>query len=194
MAQRLARRVARRLHVVNDLLYLAFAEAIPRWIRAIVSTRMPFTACVQTTRGLETRIIRGSTLDADYPQYGVDIPRRFTPTDAKAAAVNSNALTLTLPFRSMEIPLEEIETVEMQDSWCWRTIRIRCASGKKVVSGLSLYDVKALADALVVFPVGLSWGEARRFGLDRRSESRQSVSAVSTWTMRKGAGGGNDEG
>ena len=62
--------------------------------------------------------------------------------------MNHTALTLTLAFRSMEIPLQEIEAVEMQNSWRWRNVRLRRASGEAVVSGLSPSDAKALAEAL----------------------------------------------
>ena len=48
----------------------------------------------------------------------------------------------------MDIPLEEIETVKLEDGWRWRGVRIRCASREEAVSGLSRGDATALADAL----------------------------------------------
>ena len=72
----------------------------------------------------------------------------FRPADAKAAKVNRTALTLTLASRFIEIPLQEIEKVEMQNSWRWRNVRLRRASGEAVVSGLSPSDAKVLAEAL----------------------------------------------
>ena len=70
------------------------------------------------------------------------------PADAKAAELNADTLTLTLPTRSMEIPLEDIETVELEGRWRWRGVRIRYASREEAVSGLSQGDATALAYAL----------------------------------------------
>ena len=65
--------------------------------------------------------------------------------DAKGATVNASALRLTFVFRTREIPLGDIETVELKRGWWWGTVRIRHSSGEAAISGLSRADVMALA-------------------------------------------------
>ena len=70
------------------------------------------------------------------------------PMDASAASVSGDVLSLALPFRSVEIPVEKIDTVEMQSNWCWRTIKIRFATKGATISGLSEDDAASLIDVL----------------------------------------------
>ena len=70
------------------------------------------------------------------------------PGDAKGATVNASALRLTFVFRTREIPLGDIETVELKRGWWWGTVRIRHSSGEAAISGLSRADVMALATDL----------------------------------------------
>ena len=75
--------------------------------------------------------------------YGIVRPR-----DAKAAAVNANALKLTFAFRSRKISVGKIDRAEIKTAWCWGHVRIRHVTGEAVVSGLSRNDAKVLARAL----------------------------------------------
>ena len=70
------------------------------------------------------------------------------PGDVKAATLNADILTLTHTFGSKEIPLWEIETVEITTGWFWRGVRIRFSSGEVTISGLSQLAAKTLNNAL----------------------------------------------
>ena len=70
------------------------------------------------------------------------------PTDARASALDGNALRLTLRFASQEIAVGEIEAVEVQRRWRWGGVRIRTSSGDSEVSGLSRRDATELAAAV----------------------------------------------
>ena len=70
------------------------------------------------------------------------------PGDAKSATVTATALRVRSAFRTTEIPLGDIATAELKTGWRWGTLRIRHASGKAVVSGLSRVDATALAASL----------------------------------------------
>ena len=74
--------------------------------------------------------------------------RFFRPNDARAAAVNANALILTLASTSRAIPLGDIETAEVEHGRYWGAMRVGCASWTALVSGLTKGDTAALADAL----------------------------------------------
>ena len=76
------------------------------------------------------------------------------PSDARAAAVNANALVLKFASRSIEVPLGNIEDAEMEAEWLWSGVRIRCPSMEEAVWGLSQDDARALADALEAARVG----------------------------------------
>ena len=71
------------------------------------------------------------------------------PKDARAAAVNTNALRLTHGSRYTKIPLRDIVAVKVKTGWCWYGIRFRHAAGEAFVSGLSRDDARAFAEALV---------------------------------------------
>ena len=70
------------------------------------------------------------------------------PGDATGATVTATALRVRSAFRIREIPLGDIERAELKTGWWWGTVRVRHASGKAVVSGLSRADATALATAL----------------------------------------------
>ena len=72
----------------------------------------------------------------------------FRPNDAKAAAVNASALILTFASTSRAIPLEDIETADVEHGRYWGGMQVGCASRKALVSGLAKGDAAALADAL----------------------------------------------
>ena len=74
--------------------------------------------------------------------------RFFRPNDARAAAVNANALILTFASTSRAIPLGDIEASEVEHGRYWGAMRVACASGTALVSGLTKSDTAALADAL----------------------------------------------
>ena len=71
------------------------------------------------------------------------------PKDARAAAVNPNALRLTHGSRYTKIPLGDIVAAKVKTGWCWCGIRFRHAAGEAFVSGLSRDDARAFAEALV---------------------------------------------
>lgn len=70
------------------------------------------------------------------------------PKDAKAALLSTNVLRLAFTIRLMEIPIRKIEASEVKTWWRWGSVRIRYASRKAVVSGLSRHDAEELAKAL----------------------------------------------
>ena len=70
------------------------------------------------------------------------------PGDATGATVTATALRVRSAFRIREIPLGDIATAELKTGWWWGTVRVRHASWKAVVSGLSRADATALATAL----------------------------------------------
>ena len=70
------------------------------------------------------------------------------PRDAKSAAVNEKALTLTFTFRSIGVPLEDIKMVLLGRRWNWRAVKIRYANRESVVSGLSRDDARTLCQTL----------------------------------------------
>ena len=59
------------------------------------------------------------------------------PKDARAAAVNTNALRLTHGSRYTKIPLGDIVAAKVKTGWHWCGIRFRHAAGEAFVSGLS---------------------------------------------------------
>ena len=65
------------------------------------------------------------------------------PKDARAAAVNPNALRLTHGSRYTKIPLGDIVAAKVKTGWCWCGIRFRHAAGEAFVSGLSRDDARA---------------------------------------------------
>ena len=71
------------------------------------------------------------------------------PKDARAAAVNTNALRLTHGSRYTKIPLGDIVAAKVKTGWLWYGIRFRHAAGEAFVSGLSRDDARAFAEALV---------------------------------------------
>ena len=70
------------------------------------------------------------------------------PGDARAASVDPNALTVAFRVRSLAIPLQAIETVEVERGWWWRNVTIYTASRPVTVSGLARRQAQALAEAL----------------------------------------------
>ena len=81
------------------------------------------------------------------------------PRDAKAAIVDADVLTLALPFGARTIIIQEIESAVMARAWLWSGTKIRHASGRETVSGLSWHQARTLVDAL----------EASRLGWWRRT-------------------------
>ena len=81
------------------------------------------------------------------------------PGDAKAATVDVDVLTLTLPTGARTIPIQEIESAGVGRAWFWGGTNIRHAFGQEAVSGLSRHQALALANAL----------EAGRLGWWRRT-------------------------
>ncbi len=70
------------------------------------------------------------------------------PKNAKAALLSSNVLRLAFTVQLKEIPIGKIEASEVKTLWRWGSIRIRHASGKTTISGLSRHDTEELAKAL----------------------------------------------
>ena len=70
------------------------------------------------------------------------------PGDATGATVTATALRVRSAFQTREIPLGDIERAELKTGWWWGTVRIRHASGKVAVSGLTRADATTLATAL----------------------------------------------
>ena len=64
------------------------------------------------------------------------------------ATVTATALWVRSAFRPREIPLGDIAKAELKTGWRWGAVRVRHASGKAVVSGLSRADATGLATAL----------------------------------------------
>ena len=71
------------------------------------------------------------------------------PKDARAVAVNTNALRLTHGSRYTKIPLGDIVAAKVKTGRHWCGIRFRHAAGEAFVSGLSRDDARAFAEALV---------------------------------------------
>ena len=71
------------------------------------------------------------------------------PGDATGATVTATALRVRSAFQTREIPLGDIERAELKTGWWWGTVRIRHASGKVAVSGLSRADATTLKAARV---------------------------------------------
>lgn len=70
------------------------------------------------------------------------------PKDAKAALLSPNVLRLAFTVRLKEIPIGKIEASEVKTLWRWGSVRIRHASGKTAVSGLSRHNAEELAKTL----------------------------------------------
>lgn len=70
------------------------------------------------------------------------------PKDAKAALLSPNVLRLAFTVRLKEIPIGKIEASEVKTLWRWGSVRIRHASGKAAVSGLSRHNAEELAKTL----------------------------------------------
>ncbi|MYB76489.1 MAG: hypothetical protein F4X83_05210 [Chloroflexi bacterium] len=71
------------------------------------------------------------------------------PTDARASALDGEALRLTLLIGSREIAVGEIAGVELtKDVWRWAGVLIRTPSVNSAVSGLSKRAATALVTAL----------------------------------------------
>ena len=64
------------------------------------------------------------------------------------ATVTAGSLRVRSAFRTSEIAIGDIATAELKTGWWWSTVRVRHASGKAVVSGLSRADATTLAAAL----------------------------------------------
>ena len=102
------------------------------------------------------------------------------PKDARAAAVNPNALRLTHGSRYTKIPLGDIVAVKVKTGWHWYGIRFRHAAGEAFVSGLSRDNARAFAEALVVDVLD----EVRRDGCAPLGEQQFEVhcgSPVQAW-------------
>ena len=70
------------------------------------------------------------------------------PRDAKAATVDTEVLTLTLPLGVRTIPVQEIESAGVARVWFWSATKIRHAFGREAVSGLSRHQARELAKAV----------------------------------------------
>ena len=70
------------------------------------------------------------------------------PRDAKAATVEADVLTLSLPFGTRTIPIQEIESAGVARAWFWSATKIRHAFGREAVSGLSRHQARELAKAV----------------------------------------------
>lgn len=70
------------------------------------------------------------------------------PGDAKAATLETDVLTLTLLSGVRTIPIQEIESVSATRGLLWGATKIRHASGRETVSGLSRHQAQTLTDAL----------------------------------------------
>lgn len=74
--------------------------------------------------------------------------RIVRPWTAKAAAVDADTLRLLFRARHREIPLGDIESVELKAGRCWGRISIRHASGRSVASGLPRKDAQSFVKAV----------------------------------------------
>ena len=70
------------------------------------------------------------------------------PRRAEAASVTGETLRLTFPFQSADIPLGDVEAVDVAAGRRWSGLRIRHAAGTSHVSGLPRLVASALAGAL----------------------------------------------
>ena len=96
----------------------------------------------------------------------------FQPTHFRAASVDDDAMALAFSLGSVKIPLGEIDAVETQAHWRWRTVRIRSGRMCRPISGLSPHDAGALVDALD--GARIRWW---RQTLDRRADAIESICA-----------------
>ena len=108
------------------------------------------------------------------------------PGDATGATVTATALTVRSAFRTKQIPLGDIATAELRTAWRWSCLRVRHASGKATVSGLSQADATALATALEAAPVNW-WRKAvaGRIEALRSVHERVARSACTVWSARR---------
>ena len=70
-----------------------------------------------------------------------------------AASVNAEAIRLQFLWRSIAVPLSDVESVDVESvdvagHLLWASVRIRHAAGSSQVSGLTLTVARALADAV----------------------------------------------
>ena len=70
------------------------------------------------------------------------------PGDARAAALQGYALTLALPWRSVALPVKDIESVTVSNSWRFSAVCVSCPTRNLTVSGLSPVDATSLSEAL----------------------------------------------
>ena len=70
------------------------------------------------------------------------------PRQARAAAVNAETVRLMFGSRHTDIPLGDMETVDIAGGGLYSAVSIRHATGDARVSGLSRADANALADAV----------------------------------------------
>ncbi|MDE0193589.1 MAG: UvrD-helicase domain-containing protein, partial [Gammaproteobacteria bacterium] len=70
------------------------------------------------------------------------------PRHARAASVNAEAVRLLFGSRRADIPLGDVEVVDVADGRPYSSIRVRHTAGEAHVSGLARVDANALADAL----------------------------------------------
>ena len=70
------------------------------------------------------------------------------PGDARAATVRGYALKLVLPWRSVTLPVKDIETVAVSARWRWCAVHVRSATTTVTVSGISPDEAQSLAEAL----------------------------------------------
>ena len=70
------------------------------------------------------------------------------PGDAKSATVQGYALTLRFLWRSVSLPVKDIEKVTVSKRWRWSVLRVGFPTRNLTLSGLSPNDASTLTDAL----------------------------------------------
>ena len=80
---------------------------------------------------------------ADSILYAILHPRK-----AMAASVNAETVRLQFLWRSLAVPLDEVESVDLVDRYLWCGIRLRHSAGSSEVSGLPRKVASALAEAV----------------------------------------------
>ena len=80
---------------------------------------------------------------ADSILYAILHPRK-----AMAASVNAETVRLQFLWRSLAVPLDEVESVDLVDRYLWCGVRLRHSAGSSEVSGLPRKVASALAEAV----------------------------------------------
>lgn len=70
------------------------------------------------------------------------------PADAVSAATHSDSLALVFISGQADVPLLDIENIEVSKGWLWSAVRIRASSGEWILSGIGRREAGPFVDTL----------------------------------------------